>query len=288
MPEKTETEQTAPLPAAAPEALSRSDDWMKREVFQRTLDMASAAHEMKTPLIVMAGYTDLLLAGHLGPLTEGQRAVLDDMRQNAARLQRFIQGFLNFSALESGRIKLNKELGQVNECIAEVLEHWKALFAQRGTACEFLPDRRLHPSYFDAPKLQHVISNLLDNALKFTPAGGRVTVTTRHYLWERRGFRQNLHVPVPQERRNGNGARRCGFNSVRIDVADNGPGIPPEYHQDIFDEFLQVQPSWQASGMGLGLAIARRLVAAHAGKIWVESEKGCGATFSVLLPVSEQ
>ena len=296
MREKIEIEQPAPRFGPNPEAPSqpedgwvedgRVEDWMKREMFRRTLDMASAAHEMKTPLVVMTGYTDLLLAGHLGPLTEAQRAVLIDMRENTDRLQRFIQGFLNFSALESGRIKLNKSHGQVNECVAEVVGHWKSLFDQRGTVCQFLPGPGLRRTAFDDLKLQHVVSNLLDNALKFTPPGGRVTVTTQNYLWERRSFRQNLHVPVPKERRNG--ARKPDFNAVRIDVADNGPGIAPEFHQDIFGEFLQIEPSRKGSGMGLGLAIARRLVDAHAGKIWVESKSGAGATFSVLLPVMDE
>jgi two-component system, NtrC family, sensor histidine kinase KinB len=87
----------------------------------------------------------------------------------------------------------------------------------------------------------------------------------------------------PQERRQR--SRMCRYNSVKISVADNGPGIPPEYHFEIFNEFLRVQPE-KTSGSGLGLAIARRLVEAHAGKIWVESEVGRGSTFSVLLPIT--
>ena len=93
-------EMISSLPPATPETISRLlGDWLKREVFQRTLALASAAHELKTPLAVMSGYTDLLLGERLGPLTEGQRTVLAEMQQNATRLQKFIHTFLTFSAL---------------------------------------------------------------------------------------------------------------------------------------------------------------------------------------------
>ena len=244
--------------------------------------MASAAHELKTPLAVMSGYTDLLLGERLGPLSEAQRTVLAEMQQSAARLQKFIHTFLTFSALEAGKFELSREWGDLNDCIAEVLEHWAVLFQQRGTRCEFVPDRTLPVVCFDPLKLQHILSNLLENALKFTPAGGRVTVKIEPHLWERRTARHS--ADFPQERRSAERPYRP--NSVRISVKDNGPGIPPEYHLEIFNEFLRVHPE-QGAGMGLGLAIARRLVEAHGGKIWVESEVGRGSTFSLLLPITE-
>jgi signal transduction histidine kinase len=139
----------------------------------------------------------------------------------------------------------------------------------------------LPPFFFDWLKVQHIISNLLENALKFTPAGGRVTVSTRRHSWERRNVR--LRADVDRERRNSNG-EYSGCSGVRIDVSDNGPGIPAEFHLEIFNEFLQVRQSEPSQGMGLGLAIARRLVEAHGGKIWVESKLGHGSRFSVALP----
>ena len=257
------------------------DDWLKREVFRRTLALASAAHELKTPLAVMSGYTDLLLGERLGPLTDAQKTVLAEMQHNAARLQKFIHTFLTFSALESGKFELAKETGDVNECIAELLEDWSIPAEQRGIICEFQPDRRLTLVPFDPNKLQHILLNLLDNALKFSPASGRIVIRTGPHLWERRTLRQNS--AFPNERRNGD--RSFQYNSVQISVSDSGPGIPAEYHIEIFNEFLRLQPE-VADGIGLGLAIARRLVEAHGGKIWVESEVGKGSTFSFLLPIS--
>src|SRR5215469_11114565 len=191
--------------------------------------------------------------------------------------------FLTFSALESGKYELSKELADVNDCLRDVLDDWAAPFEQRGTICRFLPDQTLPSFHFDSLKLQHIISNLLENALKFTPAGGCIVVKTEAHLWERRNPVQGTTFPQERRRRE----RVCKYNSVKISVSDNGPGIPPEYHFEIFNEFLRVQPE-KTNGMGLGLAIARRLVEAHDGKIWVESEVGRGSTFSVLLPITER
>jgi signal transduction histidine kinase len=255
-----------------------SDDWVKREVFQRTLVLAAAAHELKTPLAVIAGYTDFLLGHHAGPLTEMQKNVLQEMQQNSARLQRFIQNFLNFSALESGRFEVKKELGDINGCVAQAIAQWTDLYRERGTRLEFAADPALPMVCFDCLRVQHIVSNLLENALKFTPAGGHVRVATCPHRWERR---KPLTLQFPNDRRN---VDKGAIPAVRIDVADNGPGISPEYHQEIFQEFLQIQNDPSSHGMGLGLAIARRLTEAHGGKIWVESQVGEGSTFSVLLP----
>ena len=266
----------------APSSATRLEieDSLKQDIFRRTIALASAAHELKTPLSVMTGYTDLLLGQLLGPLNDQQKKVLEEMKQSGLRLQRFVQDFLAFSALESGKIRMSNELGDVNECIAEVLEHWSSRFEQKRIRWEFRPDSSLKPVLFDPLKLQHVISNLIDNAVKFTPEGGKVRVSTTSYLWERRSFRQSL--PSGNERRE---AREHEANAIRITVSDSGPGIPPEYQQEIFNEFLRLQQTSDSHGMGLGLAIARRLMEAHAGKIWVESEPGHGSAFSLLLPM---
>lgn len=272
------------LSQASPKIVPRLlDDWLKRELFRRTLALASAAHELKTPLAVMSGYTDLLLGESLGPLNEAQSTVLAEMQRNAARLQKFIHTFLTFSALESGKLELSKEVGDINECVSDVLATWAVPLEQRSMVCRFMADQSLPAFAFDCLKVQHVISNLLENALKFTPKGGCVVVKTEAHLWERRSPVQT--VAFVQDRRKRGSA--CKRNSIKISVSDNGPGIPPEYHFEIFNEFLRVQPE-KSDGMGLGLAIARRLVEAHGGKIWVESEVGCGSTFSLLLPITEE
>jgi signal transduction histidine kinase len=287
-PEATRQQATAPL-----------GDFLQREMFQRAFLLTAAAHELKTPLSVIAGYTDFLLGGHAGSLTEQQESVLLQMQQSAVRLQKFIHGFLSLSALESGRFEITRRSGDINTCVAEALEHWAGACAEHHTKCTFQPDASLAPFFFDWLKVQHIISNLLENALKFTPAGGGIIVTTCSHSWERRSFLQRPEgsrerrgnrefstipqIPdVDSERRSSGNRAAC--ECVRIDIADDGPGIPAEFHREIFQEFLQVHQSEPSQGMGLGLAIARRLVEAHGGKIWVESKLGHGSRFSVVLP----
>jgi signal transduction histidine kinase len=131
---------------------------------------------------------------------------------------------------------------------------------------------------FDYQKVQQAAANLLDNALKHTPSGGSVALSAKPHFWERRV----AEVTPNQERRR---FRLPRPNSVEVSVADSGGGIPPEHHQEIFEDFVRVDRN--TSGMGLGLAIAKRLVQAHRGKIWVESEAKKGSTFRFLLPIEQ-
>jgi signal transduction histidine kinase len=247
---------------------------------ERTLLVASAAHELKTPLAVIAGFSDFLLGDHAGPLNPQQKSVITEIQQNTLRLQRLVQSFLKFSALESGKFEIRKELRNINQCVAEAISQWRIPYMTRGITCEFFPDPTLELAAVDSVKLQNIICNLLDNALKFTPPFGRVQVTTKNDLWERRNSaaRGVIHL----ERRDSSGRSRN--NCIRIDVTDNGPGIPPEYHREIFEDFRQLEQNGQTQGIGLGLAIARRLAEAHGGKVIVESVIGQGSTFSVFLP----
>lgn len=152
-------------------------------------------------------------------------------------------------------------------------------FHSRGVALYSPANPNLKPFNFDYYKIQHIASNLLDNALKFTPSGGTVWVTAEPYVWNRRSRNAGRRET---ERRNSDGSN---FNAVRVTVADTGPGIAPEFHLDIFEEFVSLGPSSSGQGVGLGLAIARRIVQMHGGKIWVESELGSGSSFCFLLPL---
>ncbi|PYV84066.1 MAG: hypothetical protein DMG93_06380 [Acidobacteria bacterium] len=251
-----------------------------RERYLRTTNaLASAAHDLKTPLAILNGYVELLQSEKLGDLNERQREVLRDMHSNGQRLQRYIQDFLSFSVLETGELRMKFETGNINACLSEVCRLWSPRFQEKGLALYFLANEKVFEFPFDAPKLERVVSNLLENASKFTPSGGTVWLHAEPYMWERRS---SSNRALPQERR-----RRplSQPNSVKISVSDTGPGVPPEYHLEIFDDFFRLPSSDKAEGMGLGLAIARRLVQGMGGKIWVESEPGAGCKFSFILPL---
>src|SRR5262252_4725657 len=264
---------------ADPNAVLKREFEQLRDRFQRTTNaLASAAHDLKTPLAILNGYVELLQSEKLGSLNERQREVMRDMFSSGQRLQHFIQDFLTFSVLETGELRMQYELGDVNACLSEVCRLWSNRFQERGLALYFLSNDKLTEFPFDAAKIQRVISNLLENASKFTPQGGTVWLHAEPYMWERR----TVAKPTVGERRR---QTANGPNAIKVSVSDTGPGIPPEYHQEIFDDFFRMPSSEVIEGTGLGLAIARRLVQAMGGKIWVESEPGAGSKFSFLIPL---
>ena len=273
---QTETLVGEGIPSAAdlPQAYSEL-----QERFQRTTNaLGSAAHDLKTPLAILNGYVELLQSEKLGPITPRQREVLGDMRTSGQRLQQFIQDFLTYSALETGGLLMRFEKGNINECLSEVCRLWSTRFQEKGLALYFLPNEKLPVFPFDSPKVERVISNLLENSFKFVPQGGTVWLHAEPYMWERRAASQPASTG---ERRRQDVSQP---NSVKVSVSDTGPGIPAEFQQEVFDDFFRLPGNENQEGMGLGLAIVRRLVQGMGGKVWVESDPGAGCKFSFLIP----
>ncbi len=162
-------------------------------------------------------------------------------------------------------------------CLGELSARWHEAFTRKHVRLDS-QDVERRPSHFQIrlPKVQQTVANLLDNALKHTVAGGHVILRAELHFWERRSTeesqslerrRERVHLP----------------NCIKVSVSDTGPGIASEHHQEIFEDFVRVDRT--SSGMGLGLAIAKRLVQAHRGKIWVDSEPKRSCTFTFLLPI---
>src|SRR6202790_918020 len=215
-----------PSPADLPQAYSEL-----QQRFQRTTNaLGSAAHDLKTPLAILNGYVELLQSEKLGPISDRQREVLADMESSGKRLKQFIQDFLTYSALETGGLKMRFEAANINDCLSDVCRLWSARFQEKGLALYFLANDKLPVFPFDFPKLQRVISNLLENSFKFIPQGGTVWLHAEPNMWERRataqpassGERHRLDTTQP--------------NSVKVSVSDTGPGIPAEFHQEVFDD----------------------------------------------------
>lgn len=273
-----------PQSAATPEGEALSPENLQqeyyelRERFRRTTNaLASATHDLKTPLAILNGYVELLTSEKLGPLTDRQREVLRDMQASGRRLQQFIQDFLTYSALETGGLRMQFEPGDINDTLSEVCRLWSSRFQEKALALYFLANDKLPVFPFDAPKLERVVSNLLENSFKFTPRGGTVWLHAEPHMWDRRATAQ----PSAAERRRQNLNQP---NAVKVSVADTGPGIPAEFHLEVFDDFFRLPGTESEEGMGLGLAIARRLVQGMGGKIWVESDPSGGCKFSFLIP----
>ena len=245
---------------------------------QKTVFLASAAHELKTPLAVIKGYYDLLLAGSLGRLTDKQRDILEESKESCERLVRLVSMFLNYSALESGKLVLQLRENDLRDCLDELSKRWFEAFQRKGVRFEANIDPSIPTFRFDYQKVQQVAANLLDNALKHTPSGGTVGLRAAPHFWERRVATM---APLQERRR----FRLPRPNSVEVSVRDSGTGIPAEHHQEIFEDFVRVDRN--TSGMGLGLAIAKRLIQAHRGKIWVESDPNAGSRFTFLLPMDQ-
>src|SRR4029077_15381164 len=282
----TDPRSDAPAPLQGGEGMDYPQDLLQNynqlsERYRRTTNaLASAAHDLKTPLAILNGYVELLQSEKLGPLNERQREVIGDMQSSGQKLQHFIQDFLSYTVLETGELRMQYEQGDVNACLSEVCRLWSHRFQEKGLALYFLANDKLVPFPFDSAKIQRVISNLLENASKFTPSGGTVWLHAEPYMWERRS--SSSSTVAGERRRQSNPLQ----NSVKMSISDTGPEIPAEYHIEVFYDFFRLpQNEVQTDGMGLGLAIARRLVNAMGGKLWVESEPGAGSKFSFLVPL---
>ena len=218
--------------------------------------LSNVSHELKTPLVSIGGYSEVLNAGALGALNEGQKKAADAIIRNADRLERLINSILYLSIEESGKMKYTFKPLQ----IADVIEH---------SVLDMLPQIKMNnlgikkqvPDNLslikgDEKKLMQVISNLIDNAIKFTPSGD-ITISAHE-----------------------------DDDKLHIAVSDTGIGMPQEETNNLFKRFYQVDASTtrKYGGTGLGLYISKLIAEAHNGKIWAESEKGVGTTIHVTLP----
>jgi two-component system sensor histidine kinase GlrK len=225
---------------------------------------AHVSHELRTPLTAIREGTALLLEGIPGPLTNSQREILEVVRNHSQRLFQSISSILDLSKMEAEMMDYEFTMCDLKELIQKSVQAVDLIARKRdirlvtdivGSIPMFLLDERM---------IQQVLDNLLSNSLKFSPEGGEIRVET-----------------LPTGNYNGRPY------AVEIRVSDEGPGIAPSEIKNIFKHFYQSnnQKAKGQQGTGLGLAIARHIVEAHRGRIWAESEAGCGSTFHVLLPI---
>jgi signal transduction histidine kinase len=222
--------------------------------------VSKVSHELRTPLTAIKGAVDLVLREVAGPLTEKQTHYLTRVRSNTQHLAGLINDLLDLSKIEAGRIEVKSSRVSLSGLVHEVVEALRPVAAEKVIALEAIIREPSILVWVDRDKINQVLTNLIGNAIKFTPVQGRVTVS----------------------------ASRNGGESVQVSVSDTGPGVAPDEKEKIFAKFYQVAEAngENSKGTGLGLAIAKALVELHGGKIWVESEEGRGSTFSFTLSVS--
>ncbi|MFZ5826223.1 MAG: ATP-binding protein [Bacillota bacterium] len=213
-------------------------------------------HEFRTPLTAIIGFTQLLLQSSDQSLSQAQREYLTDVLESAQRLLQLVNDLLDANRLEAGQLRLNQQAVDLGDVVREVISSLRPLAQQKEITLAVDLPADLPLVLADDLRLVQILLNLVGNAIKFTHAGGRVTVRAK-----------------------------AEGDVVHVMVQDNGPGIDPEDQQVIFELFRRASKTERVGGSGLGLALAKRLVELHGGVIWVESETGQGATFHFTLPI---
>ncbi|MCX6899251.1 MAG: hybrid sensor histidine kinase/response regulator [Verrucomicrobia bacterium] len=211
-------------------------------------------HDLRSPLAMMAGYVDLIKVKIAAKLNASEVGYIDVVGKHTAKLLDMVTTLLDVSRMEAGQMPLNRQACDLAGVAKEVVDSFSVLAGRRQLSIESLSG----PLSIHADKdvLQRVIANLVGNAVKFTPDGGRISVTIS---------RKDL--------------------MARVAVTDSGPGIPTEYHTKVFEKFGQVDKQARRHSTGLGLTFCKLAVHAHGGEIGVESEVGKGSTFWFALPL---
>jgi signal transduction histidine kinase len=246
-----------------------------------------ATHELKTPITVIKGYHRILLDERLGQLSTQQRDILLESEQNCVRLNRIVNSLLDFSRMEAGRFELVYQENDFAESLAHLLSQVEVSCHRKNLRLEVHLDPEIPRFKYDRERINQVLLSLLENAIKYTPAGGAVVFSARPYFWERRS--QGVRKIRGMSRRRPPRANQPSnaLNSLYIEVQDTGVGISKEDQRRIFEEFSQGSSARIVkSGLGLGLSIARHIIDAHRGKIWVESEPQQGSKFLIILPLN--
>jgi PAS domain S-box-containing protein len=216
--------------------------------------LAVVSHELKTPLTSIRMSTHLLLEEKVGPLNSKQQELLVAAREDADRLYQIIESLLDIGRIESGRALIELEAVPAARLVREAVDEVDAAYRDKGVTLEWDVPADTPMVQADVDRIGHVFSNLLGNALKYTPSGGKVRIFAA-----------------------------AGDEAVRFSVEDTGAGIPAEHLPKIFDRFYRVPGQHGRSGVGLGLAIAKEIVEVHGGSISAQSKVGEGSRFSFTL-----
>ena len=235
--------------------------------------LSMVTHELRSPLNAIHGYLDLALTGMGGDLNEQQREFVQRARSNSEYLYALIEDILLISRADSDQIRLNRALMSLQKIVDNAVEELELMAIDHKIAINVEVPQDFPPIYADPVRMQQVLRNLINNALRFTPSGGNVTIAAS--ITNLSSSDKLGSLPAAKNAR-----------LLKLDVIDTGYGIAQEHQQRIFERFYQVPQatSGRSSGMGLGLAIVKMIVELHGGQVSVASSPQQGSTFTCLLP----
>ena len=244
--------------------------------------VASVSHELRTPLTSVIGYSEMLLEGMAGQLNAEQQEYVQTIMEKGESLLAMISQILDLSRVESGKLQLNFRQFNVADTVRRAMSSVHPQARKKSISLESQLAENLGDYRGDAEKIGQVLVNLLGNAVKFTPAYGRVWIQVDGWSgMDRNSASEDADLDArllfqPAEAR-----------FLRFRVRDSGVGIPPDKQNVVFERFYQVQNSSTRNhgGTGLGLSIVKSFVEGHGGEVFCESEEGQGSTFTVLLPL---
>ena len=237
--------------------------------------VATVSHELKTPLTSLRLDLHLLLEESLGPLAPKQTELLLDARDNAERLLTIVNNLLDIARLEQRREYLDIHPESPAEILQAAADAARPRAEDKQVAIEVVLPPELPRIAVDARRLGHALNNLIDNALTYTDAGGKITLSANAPL-----------TPPSPPATGGEGGVRGADGMVTLAVTDTGCGIPPEHLPHVFERFSRVPGQSRGTGTGLGLAIVREIVIAQGGTVTCESQPGVGSTFRLALPIT--
>ncbi len=234
--------------------LEEANEHLKKLDRNRSEFLNTAAHELRVPITIISGYCSLLHEMGIDNFTSEQKECLDATIESTGRLIDLINNMLDLSRLNAGKMQML--IGENDLCglAHEVSRDLRSLTARNSLTVEVEAPEECR-ALFDSEKIKRVLLNLVGNAIKFTPPGGRILIRV---------------TPRPEE--------------VVVTVEDTGKGIPPDRISELFKEFIQLDPDHAGKGTGLGLSICKKIVEAHHGRIWADSIPGTGSNFSFALP----
>ena len=261
-------------------ALQEAFDKLKELDRLKSNFLATVSHELRTPLTSIIGYSDMLATGIAGELNDEQAEFVETIRSKGDHLLALISSLLDLGKLEQGNLSLALVHIDPAALIDEVAKTLAPLASKKNVHIATRVDGALPIVKADTVRLRQVLFNLTENAVKFSPTDGTVTIAVRGVELDSGGDAEGMGLVL----------LAAPKSALEMSVSDDGPGIPKIEHSKVFDAFYQVDGSStrEYGGTGLGLSIVKRLVDAHGGSVWVDSEPGQGTTFRFTIPETEE